>query len=117
MFEIPKKCVRHVVGRNGKIVRDIKTDTDTHIDIQHEKSGPTTDEDPSDVTTTSVSDTIDDVKVQVKIQGEQASINEAKKRIMAIVNETVGFWHIIVAYPLKDMCACVGGSHYNTYDN
>ncbi|KAK9719344.1 hypothetical protein K7432_004879, partial [Basidiobolus ranarum] len=69
-FDIPARCLPHVVGRNGAKINEIKEDTNTKIDLGRP-------EDEND----------DDAMVPVVIQGTKQGIEAAREAIMAVVED------------------------------
>ncbi|ORX98161.1 hypothetical protein K493DRAFT_280708 [Basidiobolus meristosporus CBS 931.73] len=69
-FEIPARCLPHVVGRNGSKINEIKEDTSTKIDLGRP-------EDEND----------EDALVSVAIQGTKEGIAAARDAIMEVVED------------------------------
>lgn len=97
VFTVPAKLLPRIVGRKGQTVHLIKEDTDTRIDFDRSKVEEGEEGDLAG-------------EVTVTVEGPKAGCEQAKKKIMEIVNEQLDIAEHHMAIPRRFHRVIIGHS-------
>ncbi|KAI9034108.1 hypothetical protein DFJ74DRAFT_5815 [Hyaloraphidium curvatum] len=97
-FTVPSSLLPRIVGRKGATVQQIKEDTDTRIDFDRQRGDPAGEEGEGQG------------EVTVTVEGPKAGCEEAKKKILEIVNDQLDVAEQHIKVPRKLHRVIIGPS-------